>query len=937
MARLHWRWNDMRPTDELYEYFMMLKDRCASLSVCAKVDRVHIDTSIPCVPSEKKKKKKKTTEPPKRASSIMCPHTAFDTFLGRNQQVAVMKIASDVILTKKERVEKEKEVRGMEAFLKKRQMLNERIAREVRSLSMGFSSLHDPSTRPRSGSTHSEHTHDGQRALGDTLEKPTMVKKSLNLGTNMLDDSSTSSDDEEESDDGGSVPGKRQREEEEEFFESRTANDALIYSEFGKSVTDKELSEEVLCRWIMATVANQGVQDVPTFLKARFLPCLSTFVNVSRRGEMVDATMVTSTNRDFLVETHAMMCEMDEEIRAWNTLMVLEDGVWPVSNGGRWRNPEDPTSMFESNHTILPQTVDEKIAFERGKVESALSWAYDFCKGKRNQFISRNIRELFFIQYLLPGEAEIMLMVNHLKHSSIVPSVIVSRLRDDVERLDKLIYDFTLYNTIEEFARENGLSIHDGNKASIRLGKNIQEGPTMTKEPSDVPQEPSLIQSYHRAIDAFKDLSVRDMLQAHITLDEPPIDAFARSPIDAFARSPIDTFARSPIDAFARSPIDGDPDFALNSDTDPVIHPTAEYLGYLSRFAPPMTFLNPTVSVGWKSPRGIVQVVRIILLQCVEFFMKEIDSGLDSKRFFFTKRMTLSLVNDPEFIRAVDVRESPEESGDSGDSDEAPLDSDVYTLLHQDDPPEVYPSTVEPDVRMYARFRMFMDNRFEMHCQRLYHGFPITLYCMTSSFVFWPQECVARECLGADSLLGYYSWLDASVTYISEYLIPDLVAHFHLSVYDEQQIFRSIPMRCIRQCSDSVEKMKRLEKAYRSRYTRHTRSLYKDGGMHYVFLLKLIEKMPMFGGDGRYAHACSHTCSAVIKMSRLMYPDILERNFIHVPPASGRENDHDDEVPQSQHSSSTSGRATASTSGRVNTSTFVVSSIQFGISAHERR
>jgi len=869
IGRLHWRWNDMRPTYDLFDYFMLLKDRCAIISIFAKVEHVCIDTSISCTPSSYSTtttKKGVRNAVSSNKNSVICPNTAFSYFLGRNRQDGVMKLTSDLIVSSKER--KKTNISGMSEYLKKRQSLNDRVTREVKSIGMGFSALHDTSTRPlEEDNQNVEWTCDGKKAYGDTESQPMMVRLSLNRGSNMLDYSSGSEDGDEVDKE---KKNKKKENTNDNFFDSRTKKDASIYKDFGRDITDHELAEEILCRSIMSKISTEGLEDVPGFLKSIFFPCLSTTVEVNKSLDtptMFHATMVTSTNRSFLVETHAMLCEMDEEIRAWNTMRFLSSEEWPSTNGNEWRDPEDPSRFVTSSMTVnslpryISESVDEKIAFEKCKIQSALSWAYDFCNGKRNQFISRNIRELFFTQYLLPGEAEIMLNVNHLKHSSIVPSIIVSRLRNDVERLDKLIYDFTLYNTMEEFARENGLSIRDGNQGSVKFAKHIhgreEEEEREKEDDVSLPRAPSLIQSFHRAMDMFRECSLRDILESH------------------------DIDGRDERRMLREEEKEEEKDYDI-------FHPSQKYLSYLSQYAPSMTYLNPSVSISWKSPRGIVQVVRVILLQCMEFFMKEIHHTLEAKRFFFTKRMTLRLMNDPMFMEALDEREMEEEEGEEEEGSDIPSRRDLYQLLNPTDPipPPLEEIDVSSNVHLYASFRFFMQNRFEIHCQRFYHCFPITLYCMTTSFIFWPRECVARECTGADSLMGYYSWIDASVTYISQHMIPHLLTNFYLTVYDERQFFASMShvLWNVRRSTDMMERMKRLERAYREKFTRFSQSGYKDGGMHYRFLLMLLSKMPKFGGKDKYSVMCSYACTAVIRLARLMYPDILERNFIHIPP-----------------------------------------------------
>jgi hypothetical protein len=959
LGRLHWRWNDMRPSDDLISYLKLLKDRCALISICAKIEKIKVNTAADLSIGKKRAKgqankgaivggKGHGTCPPN-----IDAQNIFSHFVGSNQQNGVLLLCSDLLVSEEDFgegnkktndkgsvKEADKNMKSIAQFLAKRRKVNRKIEREIRSMGSGFSSLYDHTTRPGTSTDHGKNIH------GDTEVQPRMVRVNLDRGEDLLNYSSSEEDEGEGEGDNGkngkngekgkmgkmgkrgkrgglsrmlSKKGKRKRSqgEDDNYFEHKARKDVSMYQNFGKRYTDEDICSEILTRSILSSVPyvcmrQKEYTDVEHYLENAFMRCLTTSSHLhkpqapTQRNQVIrefTATCVTRTNLSFLTETHAIMCEMDEEIRMWETLMFLDaqrlkcgGGGGDVGGGGDGPPPPWLISSGTRGPLNLPSyvttDVSEQIDYEKGKIESVLSWGYDYCNGKRNQFMSRNIRELFFIQYLLPGETEILTNVNHLKNSSIVPSIVVSRLRNDVERLDKLIYDFTLYHTIAEFAKENGCTYQGGIKPFVKLGKHLFEASNKTHGRPTVsasqPSVPSAMQRFYDSMEFARECSVRDMLLIHTNQSLPYIAENEEGEEERSSDKENPAIPR-------------------------LFRPTYEHLENLTKHCPSVSFINPNISIAWKSPRGITQVVRVILLQCMEFFMKEIHHSLEAKRFFFTKQMSIRLMNDRTFMAAVESREDiadlsriPEISVSSSNSEEEEEDppppnrSDVFDLLHpsssssyesrrRDD--DFTPLILERHMRLYASFRFYMQNRFEIVCQNFYYRFPVVLYCMTSSFVFWPESCLALECKGADELLGYYSWLDSSIAYISNKLMPHLFAHFNLTIRTNVDFIRDMLdiMNDTRHL-DSIGYMQDMEDRHFSKYSKYRASPYPSGGIHYRVLLMLIDKIPSLGQNNKYCKMCSFACKVVVQLCYLLYPDILERNRIHIPPPTSEPN-----------------------------------------------
>lgn len=982
LGRLHWRWNDISPSDDLFDYFNLLKERCALLSFLSKVDKITIFTKH----NERRKKHHLSNEISNISIKIFDSSGAFSHFIGSNQKTKVLSLCSDLIFNGKEQVSNEKsktsslqkisKKESMRRYFLRKKRINKKIEREIKSMGSGFSSLYDTNYGKPSLSN-------GVNSIqGDPEKQPRIIRVNLDRGANLLDYSSSEDDDDEKDDIDFSreriqKTGKRRKtidnilhreknkkkdlgtygqisaESSENYFENKSYMDQNIYEDLGKNLTDNDICEEILTRKILSSVKDicidmKKYDDIEDYLDNTFMNCLSTSLHLNKKSfvngdsnkktngkkeGVFSCTCVTRTNLSFLMETHSIICEMNEDMNTWDTLVFLSSeslgNIDKRKRFFRYRTPKwiekrdrslNYTSM-EYFPKYLIENVSEQIEYEKCKIESVISWAYDYCNGKRNQFMSRNIRELFFSHYLLPGEIEILINVNHLTNSSITPSIIVSRLRNDVERLDKIIYEFTLYNTIKEFAKENGCKHEDGKIPSIRLGKNIYNfiSNNLGKDNNDknvvfkktnrhntFESNPSEISRFYKAIQFAQECSLRDMISTHTNYKHQKLKKNKKQ------KEKSDQYKKQ-VD-----PVD-------------LIYPSYEHLNKLSKYAPNISFINPNISMNWKSPRGITQILRVIFLQCLEFFLKEIHHSLEAKRFFFTKRMTTNLMHDPTFIEAVEEIENnikndksedkktseenmdlPSEGegnkeseiealqGNGGDDAERESDADLSeesTLHRIPDRSEVFEllfretetQITEENIKIYASFRFYMYNIFELECQRIYNTFPVVLYCMNSSFVFFPEKCFVIECNGADKLLGYYSWLDCSIRFISERIIPILFCHFNFSIEEKGDFIREMRYVIEDPHITEIERMQRMKEKYAKENSKYSNSPYSDGGIYYRDLLNIIGNMPSLGQKNKYSKMCYYLCKAIIQLCYILYPDILERNHIHVPPPCNKD------------------------------------------------
>jgi len=126
--------------------------------------------------------------------------------------------------------------------------------------------------------------------------------------------------------------------------------------------------------------------------------------------------------------------------------------------------------------------------------------------------------------------------------------------------------------------------------------------------------------------------------------------------------------------------------------------------------------------------------------------------------------------------------------------------------------------------------------------------------------------------------------------YIGEHLLPHLLAHFNFTMRSEEDFIRDmIPIMNDFSYADDVAYMQAMEKRHFQTFSKYRDSPYPSGGMHYRVLLMLIEKIPSLGQNNRFCKMCSFACKVVVQMCYMLYPDILERNYIHVPPPNPSE------------------------------------------------
>ncbi len=761
----------------------------------------------------------------------------------------------------------------------------------------------------------------------------------------------------------------------ENFFRHYANGDERTYAQLGKKVKDEDICAEMATHHLIASIKNDArggtenhpciQSDTPALFTDVFLSCLTTETFLTHspkslpegetRPRFKTVKCITRTNHSFMSETHAMMSQIEQEIQSWSMLDSIssclqknsvscfsgignrDDMAWKILLPPEVRDAElgerDPLlSKGESLH--LPEYDDDPdamieyaIEFERSKIENVLKMFYSFSRGKRNQFIHRNIREEAFSNFLNPGESEFLLLVCGLKNSSIVPSIIVSRLRqNDVDRLSKIIDEMTIYDIIEEFALFNELSIQDRNIASHKHAKYLFEVRCCGKHAipiedtfpcidiDDTPHGSGHISGPRSARGAMHLDSIETLTQslAHFSL---------RDALDAHLSHSLGQFLPQARDRNVHSSVDEDSVDGEDAQKKFSIFPSDAILRKMYGHDKTHRFLSPDISVPWQSPRGLVRVVRIVLIRCINFFMKEINHLIDARAFFFNPWMTIQLCNTPTFVKLRSMRQElmhnkadsaseHEESsqhemgGEGGEEEEeriptrreiASLFSAPRTLDEEETPrheieTETAPSylsysmgtsehTSEPRMLSFSSdFLTHMRSRIELHCMDFYHQCPIVLHCMTGCFLWNPSTCTSSECVGADSFLGLHAWLYEMTRHISAVLIPELLVQNALyieSAKSQTWVSTDDSFLLVAGAEDLCALYARTRSTYRG-------SKYMDRGMHYKYLLMLLSNMPFFGNRGSYSTMTQHVCTFVVQMNVMLFPHILESFSIHI-------------------------------------------------------
>ncbi len=804
---------------------------------------------------------------------------------------------------------------------------------------------------------------EGDMFLGDTVEDPSIVRKALrHLGGDIF--SSSGSSDEEEEDETGRAPlheetqtqrlVKRQKKQkkkakakkkkraqkqggeehedytskgiapsDENFFRFYSKGDELMYARLGEEIKDEDICAEVTTHHLIASVKNDAqeggsanhprIYSDPSALFADiFLSCLTTdtfLTQSSEQGQSVKC--ITRTNQSFTWETHAMMCQMEQEIHAWNmldTLCLNEEELrarYSDQSNMSWKRihtpPHDMCLHLPEHGDLSEAMLAYAIEFETAKIENVLKMCYSFSRGKRNQFIARNIREKLFSHYLNPGEPEFLLIVCGLKNSSIVPSIIVSRLRQtDVDRLEKIVHEMTIYDVIEEFARFNKFEIDKKNIASHQHAKYLFELQCRGMHQSRRSRhrgETNRATNINAMLNDFSMLSIQRVLDVH--LEQPLRDNSAK------------TRTTTPRDESMH-----EEDYPVDSRID--------HLRRIYEHDNTYRFLCPDISVPWQSPRGLVRVLRVIMIECINFYMKEISHLLDARSFFFNPWMTIQVCNNPTFTDLYNIRSSClcqheisqargseqeermiEEEEHSGDR--IPTHDDIASLIggaesRESLPSETVPSADEEEIYMCPftpEFTVHMRARLESVCMRFYHECPIVLQCMTGCFLWYPRQCTTQECVGADSLLGLHAWLYAATRHLSRLLLPELLVQ--TAFYVESSKSRAWPAP--RRSFHSIEGLEELADLYASMRSIYHKSEYADCGIQYRQVLMLLSNMENLGNRGAYSILCQHLCSFIVQMDVMLFPHILESFSIHIQhvparPLDGRGREHEESVVQ---------------------------------------
>lgn len=733
----------------------------------------------------------------------------------------------------------------------------------------------------------------------------------------------------------------------DDFFRFYSKGNETIYSRLGESVKDEDICNEVTTHYIVACNKNAGgmlshpkiPSDSNVSLRDILLSCLSTdtFLVKHQITQEQMVKCVTHTNESFVEETHAMMCQMEQETEAYQMLTVLShpmhdehqkliDGhdILTCADAMPWKHLSclhpllrDQSALFYGENMVLRLPYHEETPavmntysteFEKSKVENVLNWCWAYSRGKRNQFIYKNLRHKLFAHYLHPGEAELLLEVKKKTGASIIPSQIVSQFRqEELDRVEKILREMTTYDVMEQFATFNHFDIAQRNISSQQHGSYLFEKNCHPEARRPEPSAPGsstvpTSEQVDHVVQFLQNLSLEEMLSVH----------HERHLLGA---SPF----RLDHDASEEEEEEGS--LPTNEEEYPV-EPRTSHLKRMYSQSKQYRFLNPSISVPWASPRGLTRLVRVLILECINFFMKEQSPLLDSRSIMFNPLMTIQLCNTPAFRKTVEEREDeqdfqeedvpsrsfssprrndPRVSYPRDVEDETPAREDVLALLC-DGLPTVAESTEHVVERVYAFTPELMESmklRFEDQCEKFFDACPIIVQCMLGSFLWYPKQALAKECVGADSYLGFHSWLLAMIRHLSEHFLQDLLIHDYLhteSAKSSHWMIWSDPAADDPLPSSGANTLDCMM-LYISTRSTYVESEYTDGGMYYRHLLMLLSKIPRFGKNGIASNKCQHLCTFAVKMCTMLFPHILESFSIHLQDAPERFDPGDEERP----------------------------------------
>ena len=967
IGRLHHRWNDLHPSKDLYHYFYFLRDKISIISISSlhsiikRSIRLQSSTKrsvvrnggrgSPSIPTTTLNKTIQCKIP-----DVINPVNSFGDYIGNNLKT-VIEETTKISLNKLEqmisneslgtfRSQKRKQPnenmeqvaqfkKNLHSKITKKQkllkLINEKINEDTSSV---FNSVIDNIDKPNdvTDDTNTKNI----RFIGDNQDDPYIVKHVMNkIGGNIYSSSSESSEDmndeccytstkHDENNKEGTQEHRKKVVTDEDFFYNYTKLNTSLYSQLESKVKDEDLKSEIITHFIISKMENKnkGTSNNLKFSNL-FLSCLTSDIFLSNKNNKTSKTnihdqcisCITRPNDLFMLESHALLSQMEQELQTWRVVMqTLEHDDEKQSLDSvhlmPWKHKHVP---LEDRELKLMKHWDVKedefdfalteyaIEFERSKIECVLKMCYSFARGKRNQFLSRNFRDESFCYFINPGEAEFLFLACGLTNVSTNPSTIVSRLRgNDVDRLTKIIDETTFYNIINEFASFNELDIYKVNIAPQQHAKyifNFRCGAARTDHVGTINDHEYKTNEMQKIESLIRGMTTVSLTRMH---DYYLVDSLQKG-----------DNAHHP----------GEKEKEKEKEIEKIVYsefPSKLTLNALYSHDRKYSFLSQNSSILWKSPRGMLRIIKTMLFRCINFYMKEISHLLDARCFFFNVYMTIRLCNDMTFLKLSEMRkkilkntkknekESDESDGEYNNNNQPkrkqnkdvsriPTLGDIAELLGDkqetnNDGVDNEESTEEEneensdDKKIFCftlEFCSLMKARFEDVCCDFYYNIPVVLQCLSGSYLWNPKTCVTKECLGGDSLLGFHTWLHEMMLHMSKYLIPELLAQ--TKFHDEYSRSKKWSV-CNNGLARYVDENNTLElvSLYISNSSVYHNSKYKDGGMFYKYLLVLISNIPRFGHGSNFTFITQYICTFVVQMCVMLYPHLLEMFSIHI-------------------------------------------------------
>lgn len=337
-SMLYWRWNDLSPSEDLWEYLNLLKARCSIISSCVLSSVVSRNLNSTHTPGKGYNDVYNSGNglgynhgakvSPKL--SIIDPSMVYSKYLGTNTRDAIASLCGSRVMKnslsqrifdtvidggnygdrhgKKRSFEEGR--KRIQTWITRKQRINAKIRKRIEMEKHTFDSItekedHRGGGKRPNGPLSKDQQKKNKAVLEYGDDDPRMVRQTLNKGMVMASESSCSSDDDgcdggnrrkdyDDSENSEDVEGmdpsdhhvnqqkddrssgaKNARPEDMDYFSKYLQQDKRVYKNIGKSYSEADVCNEMLANYLLSSS-----EFFDGKIRDAFLPCLTTTCSI---------------------------------------------------------------------------------------------------------------------------------------------------------------------------------------------------------------------------------------------------------------------------------------------------------------------------------------------------------------------------------------------------------------------------------------------------------------------------------------------------------------------------------------------------------------------------------------------------------------------------------------------------------------------------------